>query len=244
MSSRFSASISRLRHSRCGGYVLLEVVIATGLLVVALAVIGGQIQDSGTSIHRMERRLEAIRLAEQQFAYLDLGLVELDSVDEIEEGDFGSRFPDWGWRLITEPTAVEGMFRLKLEVLHSIREEAYREDDFPWDEAELVYSAYSLRAAPQKINLAADFGLTEDELAEFAEKMEGAGLPIDPSAIPPSYGLDAPFEDFIAGLPVLLEAMGIDIGDLEALIPPELLQQLKDEGLLGGEEDEGEEDGS
>jgi hypothetical protein len=111
-----------LAHARPSrGYVLLEVVIATGLLVVALAIIGGQIQDSGTAIHKMERRLEAARLAEQQFAFLDLGLVQLDSVDEVAEGDFGPRFPDWGWRLITEPTAVDGMFRLKLEVLHHIR---------------------------------------------------------------------------------------------------------------------------
>ncbi len=92
----------RLRTGAAGaatvrrGYVLLETVVATGLLIVGLAVIGVQIQDAGSSIHKMERQTRAMLLAERHFAYMDLGLVELDSVDEIQEGDFGPREPDWG----------------------------------------------------------------------------------------------------------------------------------------------------
>lgn len=230
----------RHRARRSPAYVLLEVVIATGMLVVALAIIGAQVQDSGTAIRKMERRLAAVRLAEQQFAYLDMGLVELDSVDEVQEGDFGPRYPDWGWRLTTEPTSVDGMFRLKLEVLHHIREGDYREDDFPWDDAEVMFQAYALRAAPRPLNMEDDFGLNEDELEDLRTKMEEAGIPFDPQNFDPSIFLGMDFEQHLESLPVILEALGLELGDLEAIIPPEILEKLKEEGLLeGGEDPEG-----
>ncbi len=231
----------RLRGMGCAvraAYLLLEVVIATGLLVVALAIIGAQIQDSGTAIHRMQRRLEAVRLAEQQFAYLDLGLLELDSVDEVQEGDFGSRFPDWGWVIVTEPTAVAAIFRLRLEVLHHIREGDYREDTFAHDDAEIVYSAYAIRAAPRSVDFSLDFGMTDEETAEVAEKMQSAGVPFDPRAFNPGAVADWDIEQLIRSLPVLLKALGLELGDLAALIPPELLEKLKEEGLFGDPDEE------
>lgn len=231
---------SGVPRSRLPAYVLLEVVIATGMLVVALAIIGAQVQDSGTAIRKMERKLAAVRLAEQQFAYLDMGLVPLDSVDEEQEGDFGPRYPDWGWRLTTEPTGVDGMFRLKMEVLHHIREEEYREDDFPWDEAEVMFHAYALRAAPQPLDMAADFGLNDDEMEDLRSRMEEAGIPFDPQNFDPAFFLGMDFEQHLESLPVILEALGLELGDLEAIIPPEILEKLKEEGLLdGGEDQEG-----
>src|SRR3990170_1677399 len=135
------------------GYVLLETVIATGLLIVGLAVLGAQIQDSDTAIRQMRLRLRAMTLAEQQLAQMDLGLIELDSVDEVQEGDFGPRYPDFGWRLITEPTAIEGMYRLTVEILYLIREDAYKEDDFDYEAAETVFTTYSIRPTPQAMDL-------------------------------------------------------------------------------------------
>jgi hypothetical protein len=221
-------------NPRRSAYVLLEVVIATGLLVVGLAFIGGQIQDSGKAIRVMERRSQAMRLAEQQLAYLDLGLIDLDSVDEVLDGDFGPRFPDWGWLMTTEPTAVQGMYRLTLDVLHHIRDDQYTEDSFDFENAELAYTAYIFRPAPQALDLALDYGLTEEELADVTDKLEETGLPIDPFKLNPAMLADLDFEELIQALPILLDAFHMELGDLEAIIPPDILQDLKESGLLDG----------
>ena len=64
-------------------YLLLETVIATGLLIAGLAVIGTQYQSSETAIRKMQLRIRAITLAELKLAELDMGLVELESFDQI-----------------------------------------------------------------------------------------------------------------------------------------------------------------
>jgi len=150
------------RGHRRRGYVLLETVVATGLLIVGLAVIGAQVQDSQTCVRKMQRRVRAMMFAERHLAMLDLGLVELDSVDELEEGDFGPRHPDYGWWLTTEDTAIENMYLLRLDILHHLREDEYREDDFDFDNADTLYTVYAMRAAPQPVDFGEDFGLTED----------------------------------------------------------------------------------
>lgn len=220
-------------------YVLLETVVATGLLIVGLAVIGAQIQSADTSVRTMERKVRAVMLAEQQLAELDLGLVELESLDEVEEGDFGSRHPDWGWIMTTEPTAVEGMFRLRLDIYYLVREDDYQEDDFDYDEAESVFTVYAFRAAPRPIDFAADFGLNDEQLEELSEKLTASGVAgLDPSQFDPAFLARLPFEDFISVLPTLLDAFGIDFDDLASALPRDVLEQLKEAGVFdeGGEE--------
>ena len=221
-----------MKASRCG-YVLLETVIATGLLIVGLAVLGAQIQDSETAIRQMRLRLRAMTLAEQQLAELDLGLVELDSVDEVQEGDFGPRYPDYGWRLITEPTAIEGLFRFTVEVLHLIRMDAYKEDDFDYEAADIVFTTYAFRPAPQALDLAIDFGLDEEEFETISEKLANTGVPgLDAQSFDPSILAKLDFEQLVEVLPVILDALGMKLGDLEALIPQEVLEELKKSGML------------
>ena len=172
---------------------------------------------------------------------MDLGLVELDSVDEVQEGDFGPREPDWGWRLTTELTAVDGMFRLKLEILHHIREDDYQEDDFPYDDAEREFTAYAFRPAPQALDLAADYGLTEEELIDVSERLAQAGLQgFDVTAFDPAMLAKLEMEELIKSLPILLDALGLQLGDLEDLLPPEILRELEDAGLLEGDGESGD----
>ena len=79
------------------GYMLLETVVAAGMLVVGLAVIGSQFHDSQMAIRKMERRVRAFTLAEQQLAFLDLGLIELESIDSTgAEGAPGDPDPASG----------------------------------------------------------------------------------------------------------------------------------------------------
>jgi chorismate mutase len=223
--------------STARAYVLLETVIASGLLVVGLAVIGAQIQDSDTAIHKMERRTRATMLTEQQLAFLDLGLIELESLDELEEGDFGPREPNWGWQMLTETTSVDGMFRLKLDVMHHLRDGKYSEDTFEYDDAEVILSTYVFRAAPQSLDLAADFGLTDEEFEVVSEKLAASGLAgFDAFAFDPSILAKLEPQELLAALPIVLDVLGIDLGDLESVIPPEVLRDLKEAGLFGGDE--------
>ncbi len=225
------------RTRRRSSYVLLETVIATGLLVVGLAVIGAQVQDAAATVKKMERRTRALMLTQQHLAELDLGLIELDSVDQMEEGDFGPRYPDWGWRIITEQTAIDGLYLLQVEVLHMLREDDYREDDFDYDDAKLVHTAYAFRPAPQAIDFAADFGLQEDEVDELSEKLSSLSIPgLDAFAFDPALLAKLDFEEVLEALPLVMEAFGLSLEDLMASITPGMLEQIKQSGLLGDDE--------
>jgi hypothetical protein len=227
------------------GYVLLETVIATGLLIVGLAVIGAEIQDSDTAIRQMRLRLRAMTLAEQHLAELDLGLIKLDSIDEVQDGDFGPRNPDFGWRLTTEPTAIEGLFRLTLDVMHHIREIAYKKDDFEVEKAEKIFTAYAFRAAPQSLDLGADFGLKDDQLEQVSQKLSDAGVPgLTAQSFDPAILAKLDFDQMVQVLPVILNALGVGLGDLEAMIPPEVLAELKKSGLLDQLGDSGKQEGT
>lgn len=229
------------------GYVLLETVVATGLLIVGLGVIGAQLQDSNAAVRKMRIKTQAVLLADSQLAMLDLGLVELDSVDEVQEGDFGPRYPDWGWRLITEPTSINGMFRISVEVLYLIREDDYREDTFDHDRAESMYRAIAFRQPPRPLDLVADFGLSDEEMGDFLDKVGGAGIPgFENGVFDPTFLANADIEELLKLLPALQE-LGISVGDLKSMIPPDLLRQLQESGFLetiesqmGGPQTEGE----
>ena len=215
-------------------YVLLETVIATGLLIVGLAVIGAEIQDSDTAIRQMRLRLRAMTLAEQHLAEMDLGLIKLDSVDEVQDGDFGPRYPDFGWRLTTEPTAIEGLFRLTLDVMHHIRESPYKKDDFEVETAEKIFTAYAFRAAPQSVDLGADFGLKDEDVERVSQNASDAcGRCLVGHAFNPACFATLDSEQLLQCLPVILDALGIPLGDLKSFIPPEVLEGLNNSGVLG-----------
>lgn len=224
------------------GYILLETVVATGMLIVGLSIIGSQVQSADKSIKMMERKIRAVALAEQHLAELDLGLVELDSVDEEQEGDFGPRYPDFGWILTTEDTALEAMFLLKLDILHHPREGDYREDEFEHELAETVFTVYAMRAAPQPVNFGEDFGLNEEELVDLTDRLAELAIPgLDPESFDPALLGKVDFEELIEALPVLMDAFGIDVSQLMAGLPPNLLEQLQESGFFGDDDESGTE---
>ncbi len=230
---------------RRAGWVLLETVIATGMLIVGLAVIGAQVQSADTSIRKMRRRIRAMSLAETQLAWLDMGLVKLDSFDEVEERDFGPRFPDFGWRLTTEPSGAEAFSVLKLEVLFRRREGPYRPDDFEYDVAETVHTLYTVRAAPQPLNLADDFGLDDQEMEELSTKLEALGIEgLSADALDPTILAKLNFEEFMKALPLIAEAFGIDLETITANLPPELMDLLERSGALDTEGDSASDQGA
>ena len=219
--------------SRLLGYILLETVVATGLLVAGLAVIGAKVQDARRSVWTMRRDTRALRLAERHFAELDLGLIQLDSVDDEQEGDFGPRDPDYGWLLTIEDTAIKDISLLRLDVLFFRRDGDYRENEFEFDKSETIHTVYAMRLTPKPINFADDFGLTDEELTELNEKLIELGIPeLDPDAFDPAVFGKLEFDELLESMPVLLEAFGMDITQLMGALPPGLLDQIRDSGLL------------
>ncbi len=206
-----------------GAYVLLETVVATGLLVVGLGVIGAQIQGAVDGVRNMERRLQAMMLAEMKLAELDLGLVQLESFDEVEESDFGPRYPDWGWRLITEKTGLEQVYSLTLEVLYTQREDEYKEDSYDYDIAELVFTLHAMSSGPRPLDLGIDFGLDEERFDEVSSQLDDLGIDgLDAASLDPSILAKLDIEDFLEVLPILADVMGIDVSDMLGGLPPEL----------------------
>jgi len=202
---------------------------------VALAVVGAQLQKSQLAVKDLNREMRAITRAEQFLAEMDLGLVELDSLNDIEEGDFGPRFPDWGWRMELERTKIADLFLLNIEILYLLREEPYRQDSFDYDKADVVKTLYAMRAMPERVDFALDFGMKEEEVIELTERMAEAGVPdFDPSSfnMKDFFG-NTPSEDLLKQLPLLMDKFGFELKDVASFVPPEVLEELKGMGLFG-----------
>jgi hypothetical protein len=146
--------------------------------------------------------------------------------------------------LITEPTAIEGLFRFTVEVLYLIRMDAYKEDDFDYEAADTVFTTYAFRPAPQALDLGVDFGLNEEEFETISEKLADTGVPgLDAQSFDPTILAKLDFEQLVEVLPVVLDALGMKLGDLEALIPPEVLEELKKSGMLDELDETGKPEG-
>ena len=234
--ARVSCHPRGVRLLRRRGYVLLETVVALGLLLFGLTVIGTQVQESYGAIHKIRLRLEAMQLAESQLAMLDLGLIELDSADEVQEENFGPRYPHFAWRLTINETADQALFLLQIDILYKLREdpeETFDEDDFDFDNAKTVYTLYAMRPGPPQLDLASEFGLTEKEVEELSEKLEALGVEgLSTEAFDPSILAKLDFEELIEVLPSLLDAFGIKLDDIIGSLPPEALEALQESGLL------------
>lgn len=224
------------RHNpkaRRGGYVLLETVVATGLLVLGLAVLGSQVHHADKSIRRMDLQMRALMLAEMQLAHLDTGLIEINSIDDVEEKDFGPRYPSYGWRLTTDETRTENLFRLTLEILHYRRND-YDSDEFDYDEAEVLYTFYLFRAKVQPLNFAQDFGLREEELTDLADKLqECSGGELDPEDLDPRFLATLDLEQLIKCLPVIAQSFGQTPEQVIGGLPPEYRDLIESSGMFG-----------
>jgi len=222
--------------------VLLETVIATGLLVLGLAVIGAQVQKSYFGAKHMERRERARMLAESKLAELDTGLLEFESFDEEFEEEFGPLFPHYGFRITIEPTVTEELNLVTLEILHLIRD--YDNDDFDFDEAKVLHTLYTFRLTPRPLDLSVDFGMEEEQLEELELAASDVGLDIDPYEWDSRIIATLDVEELIQFVPAMMKAFGLTLRDIQGL-PPEVREALK--GLqselsgegFGREEDDG-----
>lgn len=194
-------------HRRRPGYLLLEVVISLGLLVMGLATIGMQIQTAYETAVGSHQTLRAMQLAQSKLDELDAGLI-LDVQSAVEndlEDEFGRLFPDFGWRLRIDPLKdTPEMWLIQMHILYYNRLDP--DDEFRFDEAETVFTIRTLRATPATINL-----------SDFIPGLPGGG---DNSGLADGSGGMSPEEEeqFQCVLEVLnqyeIDPLEIDLADL------------------------------
>lgn len=200
--------------------MLLEVVLAIGILAGGLALIGGQINGSYVTNHESGVLTDAIFLAEAKMAEIDSGLI---TFEEEAEGDFGAGFPGFGWRILIEPMDIQDLFQIEVQILRG--EKLFGETEYTYDEeSEVIHRVHTLRAKPATLDLARDFGISDKQIVELSDSIPIDGVDLtnlDPSAI--------------AQLDVdqLLELVGALGGGLESLLGmPGVAQRVQD--AIGG----------
>lgn len=237
---RASGSFFVRRGAAPRGYVLLEALIATTLMVLGLAIVGSAVQKAYFESLEMERRTRALMLAESKLAELDTGLIQFESLDELMEEPFGPLFPDWGYTIRIQPTVTPGLNQIRLQILYFMRN--YDTEEFDFDKARVIHELFTFRMTPRRIDLATDYGLDEEAVTQLSDLLGSVGLEIPPEGFP--------LQDFLRSADVeaimqlmsneeLLASMGFSRDDILARLPREVRQAL---GALGGGEGDGASD--
>ncbi|MCH7700432.1 MAG: hypothetical protein IID37_01975 [Planctomycetes bacterium] len=213
------------------GFVLLEVVLSLGLLVLGMTVIGAQVRQAFDTSVNTALTMRAMMLAESRLAQLDSGMLVLDPVlieagEPIEE-DFGRLFPAFATRVTVSETAVEELFQVTLQMLYDRNRDP--DDEYDFDESTVLYTLYTLRATPAFIDLEVDFGVDQERIEKLIEAVPDAEF--DPYAFDPSFLASMELEDLVAVLPDLLEALGIGPDEVARMLPPDVLQMLNEAGI-------------
>ena len=220
------------RSNAHSGFMLLEVVLAVGLLVLGLSVIGAQMQRSYFRAHDTDTVARVVFLAESKLAEIDTGLIEPER--EIEE-DFGRLFPQYAWRLTMEAAGLPELYFFELEILHDPLREV--EDDFEFNDAEVAARFRFLKAAPRPLDLTADFGLDEDAAEDLNERLADlGGGALDVHDFNPALFRDMDMEDLLEILPALMEAFNISQSEIMNMVPENLRPQLEE--LFAGAQDD------
>jgi hypothetical protein len=184
--------------------MLLEVLIAIAILALAIAFIGGQVDQSLRSAEYSDQLNRALMLAECVLAELELGPVQDDKDRLIDlrgdqgEGTFGERYPGFGWRVKREPTEVENLDLITIEILQGDPE------DSAVDQWKTLHSVYTLRPILPNLD-PADFGMpTEqdiDMLALASAQTQGDQNAMTGGGTGPLAGLPPQLEELMAALP-------------------------------------------
>ena len=100
----------------CGGFTLLEVMIAMAILAITLVAVY-QSQSQSLSMAGGSRFLTTASLLAQSL------MVQIDAADPREvaagSGDFGEDFPDYRWQVEIGETEIEVLKRISLTVTNS-----------------------------------------------------------------------------------------------------------------------------
>lgn len=210
-----NASTNGCGRRTARGAVLLEVVLATGILFVGMSVIGLQVVNGLQVARNVESTLEATLLVDTLLAEMDAGAVVPESSDDLIEGDFGIRAPGYAWRILIEPADVDDLLMLTFQISYNDADaddqvnNPDRQIDF--DPDRLLREVHRLYPVPADVNMERDFGVTSEDLqpafglgpgGDSGEDQEGGG--------------SSPFGD----LSRLASELGVDLTSFDFLFDP------------------------
>lgn len=126
--------------------LLLEVVVALAIMVAAMGVLGAQLVGGLAMTSDSDQRTRAAALADRLLALVELDseMQELILIEEQTDGDFGDAYPGWFWEITFEPTEVEGLGLVRVDVLY--QENPEQRDSV--EGATLIRRVVLLKAAP------------------------------------------------------------------------------------------------
>ncbi|MBU0641320.1 MAG: hypothetical protein KKB50_20875, partial [Planctomycetes bacterium] len=219
----------------CRAALLLEVVIALSIMVAALGLLGAQLVSGLRMTQEADQHTQAGELANRLLALLELDLETQQRVflDRETDGDFGPQYPGYFWRAYVDPTDVEGLGLVTIEILYQGHPEY--QDDIAG--ARLVRHLHMLKADPARVNLAEDFGVDEEVLTQIVESLPIAGF--DPFDLNPQEFIAALTQDpemLMELLPMIMPLIQQVMGGagMEGELNPNQLQDLLGGGLAGG----------
>lgn len=240
----------RIARARRGS-MLLEVLLSLGILTLGMATIGLQVNSGlrqellaaevfrqSSLVESMVSQVEAMvarHLSESQTE----GTAGERSRDVEIEGEFGLVFPGYGYRILVEPTQVERLNRVTIELLKAPFD--LRSGEL-LEEPERVYLTRMLRASPPQINLDR-LGVTLDpeqrNLLEMGGLLDDSGnldiqrlLAMDPGAL-------------MELLPLLMSAFGGgQMAEMMGNMSPEQLLEMLQEQQRGNSGEAGQESGT
>jgi uncharacterized membrane protein YgcG len=223
------------------GFILLEIVVALGLLIFGMALLGTRLQRSVELTYQTDELARVVFLAESKLAELDTGLI---IPEQDIEHDFGRIFPRYGWRMKILPTngpagglatAMQGgsaadvdlgLLFIQMEILFEPTRQADQAFDF--ENAEVVQRYFTMRAPPRPLDLGVDFGLKDEIVDKMNEDLADSGAgDIDVRNLDPSMFASLDFEQLKAVLPVIMQAAGMNANDFLNMVPEDLRPQLQ-----------------
>lgn len=158
------------------GAILLEVLLSLALLLMGLAVVGLRVNMSLDTARRSNDWTVAVLLTESKMAELQAGAVRWKPDDEEVAGYFGIKYPGWSWRIDIEPSEIDNLYILALEVYYNalqVQDQISNPElEIAWDDsgAKLIRTVYRLMPAPADLDLNRDFGI---DLPALEEQMSG-----------------------------------------------------------------------
>jgi len=176
---------SKSRGAGRAGAVLLEVLVTVTLIVMFMALIGSQILAAVEAAAKVDRRQNAMLLAESLVGRLQAGGFDLADQEDQITGDFGELYPGWAWKITAEPVQDdEALMRVNLQIFYDESGEAGEAVGDVIESLAPVLSLHTFWAVAPQVDLARDFGLDEESLSGLADVFSNEGFDardLDPS---------------------------------------------------------------
>lgn len=232
-SSRASQRVAlRLRAARPSRHAanrravaLLEVILALGLLLIAMVAIGVIFRNGQYFIEQSEMRTRAMLLTEKLITDLDTGLIVMEEreqsgyfvINGVNEG-----MPGMSWKIEEDPSKrVDGLLKIDISI--------FMGDPDDEEQHKNILRTRIVRAEPRGFDFERDFGLDEDQIQQLTDAIPGGTQILDPTNFDPRALAQLPADQLVELLPTLIQAFGAQIGSGQL----NQLLQLVNSGNLG-----------